>query len=79
MSTSLVLDVLAPFVLLLVTFLITRSYTQKRHAYPPGPPGFPIIGNMLQLPTNKHWLQYDRWTKQYGTSEVQSTVRGKVI
>ncbi|EIM81916.1 cytochrome P450 [Stereum hirsutum FP-91666 SS1] len=79
MSTSLVLDVLAPFVLLLVTFLITRSYTQKRHAYPPGPPGLPIIGNMLQLPTNKHWLQYDRWTKQYGDVIQISSLGEKTI
>ena len=25
-------------------------YTPKRKPYPPGPPGLPILGNLLQLP-----------------------------
>lgn len=68
MSTcrSLTFDILTPVAIVLATFTITRCLSIRRRKYPPGPPGWPILGNMLDLPVNKHWLQYDSWTKQYG-------------
>lgn len=35
---------------------------------PPGPKGYPIIGCLLDMPTNGfEWLSYERWGEQYGT------------
>jgi hypothetical protein len=34
---------------------------------PPGPKGFPIIGNLLDMPTDKPWLVYNQWSKTYGS------------
>jgi hypothetical protein len=31
-----------------------------------GPPGYPIIGNALQIPKHQQWIQFDRWSKRYG-------------
>ena len=33
---------------------------------PPGPKGYPLIGNLFDMPANKPWVVYDEWRKTYG-------------
>ena len=33
---------------------------------PPGPKGYPLIGNLFDMPVHKPWLVYDEWRKTYG-------------
>ena len=33
---------------------------------PPGPKGYPLIGNIFDMPTEKPWVVYDEWRKTYG-------------
>ncbi|KAF9458364.1 cytochrome P450 [Collybia nuda] len=33
---------------------------------PPGPKGYPIIGNIFDMPRGFVWLEYDKWFKLYG-------------
>jgi hypothetical protein len=33
---------------------------------PPGPKGYPLIGNLFNMPVDKAWLVYDEWFKTYG-------------
>lgn len=33
---------------------------------PPGPKGYPIIGNLFDFPIDKPWLTYHEWSKVYG-------------
>ncbi|KAJ7636944.1 cytochrome P450 [Roridomyces roridus] len=32
----------------------------------PGPPGVPIIGNVLQIPKDRQWLKWAEWKEKYG-------------
>ena len=34
---------------------------------PPGPKGYPLIGNLFDMPADKPWVVYDEWRKTYGT------------
>jgi hypothetical protein len=33
---------------------------------PPGPKGYPLIGNIFDIPVEKPWLVYKDWCKIYG-------------
>ena len=44
-----------------------RRSNQNRLPLPPGPRGYPIIDNLLDMPTDKSWQVFDEWSKIYGT------------
>jgi hypothetical protein len=55
-----------------VVFLLSAFCTYKALAYPsinfpPGPKPLPIIGNVLQLPTENLEEKFMEWAPQYGT------------
>lgn len=58
------------FVLALQAFRASfHDYRRRgRLPYPPGPRRLPIIGNLLNIPTESSWLAYTRLAKKYGTS-----------
>lgn len=35
---------------------------------PPGPKGYPIIGNLLRMPSQTPWRTFSEWSKVYGSS-----------
>jgi hypothetical protein len=39
---------------------------KKRTSLPPGPKGLPVLGNVLDFASDKAWLTFDKWFKQYG-------------
>jgi hypothetical protein len=52
------------FLYLLNTF---RDYKRRRGLpYPPGPPSFPVIGNLLDVPKESPWAKYADASKKYG-------------
>ncbi|KAI0639364.1 cytochrome P450 [Trametes polyzona] len=52
-------------ILALRTFVRARHHTRSR-PLPPGPKGYPILGNALDIPLSKQWLTFQRWAKEYG-------------
>ncbi|KAJ3854256.1 cytochrome P450 [Lentinula lateritia] len=45
--------------------IVLRNRAQ-RLPLPPGPKGYPLIGNALSLPSERPWLTYCQWSKRFG-------------
>lgn len=60
---------------ILVVLLAISVWLRHRHArtaYPPGPSGLPIIGNVHQLPLISQELKFLEWSRIYGRFLVVS-------
>ncbi|KAG1847833.1 cytochrome P450 [Suillus subalutaceus] len=48
-------------------YLVKQVLIKKNPApYPPGPRGWPLIGNVLDMPRIKPWLTFAEWGQKYG-------------
>ncbi|KAG1753720.1 cytochrome P450 [Suillus paluster] len=48
-------------------YLVKQAFSKKNPApYPPGPPGWPLIGNILDMPHIKPSFNFAEWGKKYG-------------
>lgn len=57
----------------LIVFLVTACAALSRRLkarldlpLPPGPKGYPILGNALDIPRLKPWLKLQEWQNVYG-------------
>lgn len=68
MSTPIQLNVLLPVsALFLAAFTYTLHHVRSRGLpYPPGPKRIPIIGNLIDIPSQEEWVTYKKWSVQYG-------------
>jgi hypothetical protein len=53
---------------------VVRYATSPYRKLPPGPRGYPVIGNVLELRTQQ-WLKFTEWRKQYGQGCSNLTLR----
>lgn len=59
-----------------ISLLLSRALgARRRGSLPPGPPGYPIVGNLFDIPTDDKWKVYARMARDLGVSTmiVQST------
>ncbi|KAG1855191.1 cytochrome P450 [Suillus subalutaceus] len=48
-------------------YLVKQVVIKKNPTpYPPGPRGWPLIGNVLDMPRIKPWLTFTKWGRKYG-------------
>jgi hypothetical protein len=52
-------------ILSLVVLYTARYLASPYRKVPPGPRGYPIIGNLLELKPGQ-WLKFSEWQKKYG-------------
>lgn len=64
-ETTLVLIAAALLTLVFIS-LSPKRLLPKGSRYPPGPPGKPLVGNLLDIPKQHSWLQFKKWADQYG-------------
>src|ERR1700761_2643414 len=52
-------------VLILVGIILWSRHKSKRNLYPkpPGPKGYPLIGNLLDIPTDQEHVTFAAWKK----------------
>ncbi|KAG2070197.1 cytochrome P450 [Suillus decipiens] len=48
------------------TYLVKQVLNKNPAPYPPGPRGWPLIGNIRDMPQIKPWLTFAEWGKKYG-------------
>ena len=46
--------------------LVRLARSRSRPPLPPGPKGYPVIGNLLDMPPNHVWEKFGELSNQYG-------------
>ncbi|KAI9437411.1 cytochrome P450 [Lactarius psammicola] len=60
------IDCLALSAFLYVLFAFRDHRKRRGFPYPPGPPSWPLIGNLLDVPKLSPWSAYAKMSKKYG-------------
>ena len=52
----------------LLVYIVRRFLVGSRpgHSLPPGPPGWPIIGNVFDMPTKYQYETFAKWGEKWG-------------
>jgi hypothetical protein len=58
-------DIFFAFLVLFILNNLLRRRSQPA-SLPPGPKGLPLLGNILDMPSEKEWLTFARWGEQWG-------------
>lgn len=51
-------------VLVFGAIYVVKTWT-RRSRLPPGPRGWPLIGNLLDMPSTDEWRTYAQWVKEF--------------
>ncbi|KAF8832757.1 hypothetical protein HHX47_DHR1002000 [Lentinula edodes] len=54
-----------------VSLLLSRTLgARRRGSLPPGPPGYPIVGNLFDIPTDDKWKVYAQMARDLGSDII---------
>ena len=56
----------ALFLCWVTTLLVIKARQKTRLPLPPGPRGWPVIGNAFDIPKDREWLTFMDWSRKYG-------------
>ncbi|GJE88030.1 cytochrome P450 [Phanerochaete sordida] len=54
-------------VCIVLSTIFASRHNAKKHRYPPGPPGLPLLGSLLDIPTEYSWYTFAKWAHEYST------------
>ncbi|KAH9947304.1 cytochrome P450 [Amylocystis lapponica] len=70
-----VLDIAAAF---LTIVLVERLFSRRpTYSLPPGPAGWPLIGNVLDMPPSHEWKTFAKWGEKWGACILSVTLLGQ--
>ncbi|KAL4261036.1 cytochrome P450 family protein [Pleurotus pulmonarius] len=67
------------FLALLFALVGLQRWRKTRFPLPPGPSGYPIVGNLFDMPSEHHWVKYLHWSKEYKSDIIYLRVLGRPI
>lgn len=53
-------------------YLLKKWLARPAAPLPPGPRPYPLIENLLDMPTSQEWLTFAKWGQTWGTSPFAS-------
>jgi len=59
-------SVLAVVVTAIFLAVVRKKWASKRPPYPPGPKGYPVIGNLFDFPENPTWEGFVKMGQEHG-------------
>ncbi|KAK0185241.1 cytochrome P450 [Armillaria mellea] len=63
-----------------LVFVWRLFHLSSRHPpLPPGPRGIPLIGNLLDMPSEKEWLTFAKWGEKYGDMTSVSILGRRLV
>ena len=70
------IDLLVVFVSVYAALAFQDNKRRRGLPYPPGPRSWPIIGNLLDVPSRNPWAAYAEMSKTYGAVHIYPQLSG---